>query len=271
MTTVSYREFTGTAAENYERHFVPAIGGPVADLTLEVASPRAGERVLDVACGTGVVARRAAEVVGPSGAVTGLDLAADMIDVARRAPAPAEPRIEWHVGDAASLPFPDAAYDVVVCQMGLMFVADKDVAVAEMRRVLAPGGRAVVATPGAIQPPFEILERAIVEHIGADLGAFVGLVFSMHDPDALAALLRHAGLDDVSASVTAVDLRLPPPEEFLWQYINITPMGPIVAAAPEEAKAALERDVLRGWASFATDGRLVGRQPMVVASGRRRP
>lgn len=122
MTTVSYREFTGTAAENYERHFVPAIGGPVADLTLEVASPHAGERFLDVACGTGVVARLAADAVGPSGAVTGLDLAADMIDVARRAPAPAEPRIEWHVGDAASLPFPDASYDAVVCQMGLMFM-----------------------------------------------------------------------------------------------------------------------------------------------------
>jgi len=271
MTTVSYREFTGTAAENYERHFVPAIGVPVADLTLEAASPRAGERVLDVACGTGVVARRAAHAVGPSGAVTGLDLAADMIDVARRAPAPAEPRIEWHVGDAASLPFPDASYDVAVCQMGLMFMADKEAAVAEMRRVLAAGGRAVVVTPGAIQPPFEIMERAIVEHIGADLGAFVRLVFSMYDPGAVAGLLRHAGLDDVSASVTTVELRLPPPKEFLWQYINITPMAPIVAAAPEEAKAALERVVLQGWAPFVTGGRLAGRQPMVVAAGRRRP
>jgi len=270
MTTVSYREFTGTAAENYEHHFVPAIGGPVADVSIEVASPRAGERVLDVACGTGVVARRAADAVGPRGAVTGLDLAADMIDVARRAPAPAEPRIDWHVGDAARLPFPDGAYDVVVCQMGLMFMSDKDAAVAEMRRVLAPGGRAVVVTPGAIQPPFEIMERAIVEHISADLGAFVGLVFSMHDPGVLAGLLRRAGLDDVSARVADVDLRLPPPREFLWQYINITPMGPIVAAAPEGAKAALERDTIRGWAPFLTDGRLAGRQPMVIASGRRR-
>ena len=270
MTTVSYREFTGTAAENYERHFVPAIGGPVAELTLEVAALRQGERVLDVACGTGVVARRAADAVGPTGAVTGLDLAADMIHVARTVPAPAEPLIEWHVGDAASLPFPDAAYDVVVCQMGLMFMADQTAAVAEMRRVLAPGGRAVVVTPGAIQPPFEIMERAIVEHIDANLGGFVRLVFSMHDPEALAALLRHAGLDDVTTSVTTVDLRLPAPREFLWQYINLTPMGPIVAAAPEQAKAALERDVLEGWAPFVTDGRVAGRQPMVIATTRRR-
>lgn len=269
MTTVSYRQLTGTGAENYERHFVPAIGGPVAELTLETASLRPGERVLDVACGTGVVARRAAEAVGPTGAVAGLDLAADMIDVARRAPAPAEPAIEWHVGDAASIPVPDAAYDVVVCQMGLMFMADKDRAAAEMRRVLAPGGRVVVVTPGEIQRPFEIMERAIVEHIGADLGAFVTLVFSMHDPGAVAALLRHAGLDDVTASVVGVDLRLPAPREFLWQYVNLTPMGPIVAAAPEDAKAALERDVVEGWAPFVTGGRVLGRQPMVVATGRR--
>lgn len=107
--------------------------------------------------------------------------------------------------------------------------------------------------------------------ISADLGVFVRLVFSMHDPGAVAGLLRHARRDDVSASVTTADLRLPPPKEFLWQYSNITPMAPIVAAAPEEAKAALERDVVHGWAPFVTDDRLAGRQPIMIAAGRRRP
>lgn len=99
-----------------------------------------------------MIARRAAELVGPTGAVTGIDLAPDMIDVAKATEGPAGAHIEWHVADAASLPLPDAAYDVVLCQMALMFMEDRTAAVAEMRRVLTPGGRIVLNTPGKIQP-----------------------------------------------------------------------------------------------------------------------
>ena len=83
MTTVSYRSFTGTAAENYERHLVPKIARPVSVALLEAATLQPGERVLDVACGTGLIARLAAQSVGSSGTVTGLDLSPGMIKVAR--------------------------------------------------------------------------------------------------------------------------------------------------------------------------------------------
>lgn len=268
MSTVSYRDFTGTAAENYQRHFVPAIATPVSAGLLETARLQPGERVLDVACGTGVIARLAAEAVGPAGSVTGIDLAPDMIDVARTTPAPAEPSIDWHIGDAAALPFPDGTYNAVLCQMGLMFIPDRPAAVAEMRRTLVPGGRVVIGTPGAIQPPFEILERALIEHISADLGGFVRAVFSMHDPDGLASILRRTGLRDVTATTRQATLRLPTPAEFLWQYINLTPMGPIVAQAPEAAKKAMERDVVERWQPLVGEGGTVaGEQPIVIAIG----
>jgi ubiquinone/menaquinone biosynthesis C-methylase UbiE len=270
MPTVSYRDFTGSAAESYQRHFVPAIGEPAAQVLLERAALRPGERVLDVACGTGVVTRHAAEQVGPTGAVTAIDLAPDMIEVARATPAPATPPIDWHVGDATSLPFPDGAFDVVLCQMGLMFMEDRAAAVAEMRRVLTPGGRLVVGTPGAIQPQFVALEQAIVDHISPDLGGFVRAVFSMHDPDAVAALLRDAGLEEVTAAGATAHLRLPAPTEFVWQYISVTPIAPLVARAPDAAKEALEGQVVAAWQPYVRDGSLAVDQPMVVATGRRR-
>jgi ubiquinone/menaquinone biosynthesis C-methylase UbiE len=269
MSSVSYRSFTGTGAENYQRYFVPAIATPVSADLLKAASLQPGERILDVACGTGLIARLAAEQVGRDGSVTAIDVSPDMIDVARATPSPAAPPIDWHVGDATALPLPDDAYDVVLCQMGLMFIEDRTAAVSEMRRVLAPGGRIVVNTPGSIQPPFQLMEQAIVDHINLELGGFVRAVFSMHDPDAIAALLQDAGLEDVDARVSVATFRLAAPAEFLWQYINLTPMGPFVAQAPAAAQEAMERQVVEAWAPYVVDGITPVDQPMVIASGRK--
>jgi SAM-dependent methyltransferase len=268
MTSVSYRNFTGTGAENYERYFVPAIATPVSAALLRTAALRPCERVLDVACGTGLVTRLAAEAVGPAGSVTGVDVSPDMIQVARSVPRPAGAAIDWRTGDATSLEVEDGAYDVVLCQLGLMFMPDRLAAVAQMRRALAAGGRLVVNTPGAIQPVFEAMERAIVEHIGPDLGMFVTAVFSMHDPDGVAGLLRDAGLDGVAAAVSPATLHLDPPAAFLWQYINLTPMGPVVGQAPEAAREAMERQFVEDCEPYVAGGRTVVEQPMVVASGR---
>ena len=267
--SVSFRNFTGTAAENYERYFVPAIATPVSAGLLRTAALRPGERVADVACGTGIIARLAATQVGATGAVTAVDLAPDMIDVARRTPKPTGAPIEWHVGDAESLPLDDESCDVVLCQMGLMFMADRTAALSEMRRVLAPGGRVVINTPGRIQPPFELLEQAIAEHLDPGLGMFVRAVFSMPDPTAVAGLLGEAGFRDVDAKEEVAELDLPDPASFLWQYINLSPMGPIVEPAPPAAKEALEAQVVATWEPFVEDGRTPLTQPVVVARGTR--
>ena len=270
MSTASYRNFTGTAAENYQRFFVPAIATPVSVDLLRAARLTSGARVLDVACGTGLIARLAAEQVGSTGSVAAVDIAPDMIDVATTVAAPAGADIDWHVGDAAALSMPDDTYDVVLCQMGLMFMEDRPAALSHMRRVLASGGRLVVNTPGRIQPVFELMEQAIVDHISAELGGFVRAVFSMHDPDAVATLLRAAGLDDASSTERTASLRLPSPAEFLWQYVSLTPMAPFVAQATDEARAALERQVIDDWQPYVIDGATVVEQPMVIATGRKK-
>jgi ubiquinone/menaquinone biosynthesis C-methylase UbiE len=266
MSSVSYQQFTGTAAENYQRDFVPAIATPVSRELLSVADLQPGERVLDVACGTGLISRLASEQVGAQGAVTGVDIAPDMIDVAKSVPAPHA--IQWRVADAAALPIADASVDVVLCQMGLMFMENRAAAIAEMARVLTLSGRVVINTPGQIQPLFATLEESIVEHISPDLGGFVGAVFSMHDPEAVAALLREGGLREVSARIATATFRLAAPAEFLWKYINLTPMAVLVERAPETARAAMEKQFVDGVQPHVVDGTTIVDQPMVIATGR---
>jgi ubiquinone/menaquinone biosynthesis C-methylase UbiE len=129
------------AAVAYEKDFVPAVFAQWPPVLAEVAEMKAGDRVLDVACGTGILAREAADRVGPTGSVTGLDLNEAMLAVARRL----RPEIDWRQGDAGKLPFADGAFDVVVSQFALMFFSDQTAALREMWRVLAPRGRLAVA------------------------------------------------------------------------------------------------------------------------------
>jgi ubiquinone/menaquinone biosynthesis C-methylase UbiE len=137
-------QVVGNAAETYERALVPAVFAAWAPFVVALAGPRPGERVLDVACGTGVVARLAAQRVGRAGKVVGLDLNPGMLAVAASATAN-EPTtsasLTWQEASATKMPFPDAAFDIVYCQLGLQFFPDRPAALHEMYRVLAPGGR----------------------------------------------------------------------------------------------------------------------------------
>jgi ubiquinone/menaquinone biosynthesis C-methylase UbiE len=155
-----YEAYGGSAPENYERYFVPVIGTPLATDLIDIATLRPGERVLDVACGTGVVARLAAERVGTTGTVAGIDINPGMLTVARSVTPPGM-SIEWYETSAEAIPLPDEAFEVVLCQLGLQFVSDKLAALREMRRVLAPNGRLVIKVVGPTPRIFIILAEAL--------------------------------------------------------------------------------------------------------------
>jgi SAM-dependent methyltransferase len=116
---------TGNQPELYEAHRVPLLFEPMARRLLRNVPFREGQRVLDVACGTGIVARLAAPLVGQSGRVAGLDLSEAMLGVARVRGAEAGLRIEWQQGDATALPFANATFHVILCQQGLQFFGDR--------------------------------------------------------------------------------------------------------------------------------------------------
>lgn len=260
--------FGGSAAENYERYFVPAIGAPVAEDLIQVAALRPGERVLDVACGTGVVARLAAQVVGDSGTVAGLDINPGMLAVARST-TPPDVAIDWQEGSAEAMPLPDESFDAVLCQMGLQFVPDKHAALGEMRRVLAPGGRLILNLPGPTPRPLVIMGEALARHISAEAAGFVNQVFSLHDTAELQSLIEGAGFRDVSVAADTKSLRLPAPEEFLWQYVHCTPLAGAVAQVDDERRGALERDVVEGWQQFVEDRALMLQVRMIIATARK--
>jgi len=266
MTDQAYgRSYGGTAAENYQRFFVPFIGGPVAEDLIEVARLQPGERVLDVACGTGVVTRLAAERLGAASLVAGLDVNPAMLAVAR-AETPSNISIDWYEASVESMPIEDEVFDVVLCQMGLQFVPDKMAALREMRRVLSPGGRVHVTVPGPKPAIFGIMTDALAHHLSPEAASFVDLVFSMHDVDALSELMRSAGFRAVDVQAKPKDLRLPAPRDFLWQYIRSTPLAEATAQADTRKLDALERDVCARWQEFVTNGSLSGQVSMTTGS-----
>jgi ubiquinone/menaquinone biosynthesis C-methylase UbiE len=250
-------EFMRRTAENYERYFVPSIGTPVAGDLMKAASLRPGERVLDAACGTGVVTKLAAVRVAPGGTVAGLDANPAMLAVARETTR-SDLSIDWHEAPAEDLPFADDSFDAVLCGMGLQFFSDKEAGVREFHRVLVPGGRLVANVPGPTPPPLEIMADSLAHHIGPESASFVHAVFSLHDPDDLRNLATQAGFEDVEVRSAVTPLELPPPTEFLWQYVWSTPLAAAVAQADEEDRAALENEFSEKCRAFAPTGTLLG-------------
>ncbi|MGH9261866.1 MAG: class I SAM-dependent methyltransferase, partial [Acidimicrobiales bacterium] len=152
MSTTERFQLTKDEAELYESTFVPAIFAEWAPLLVDAVGVEPGDAVLDVATGTGIVARRAADRLAGDGMVVGLDINDAMLGVARRI----RPDIGWQCGDAARLPFPDRAFDAVFCQMALMFFPDRTKVLAEMARVSAVGGAVGLVVPSSLdtQPAY---------------------------------------------------------------------------------------------------------------------
>jgi SAM-dependent methyltransferase len=260
MATSTRWQLARDAALRYEQILVPAILGPAAASLVEFAAPRSGTAVLDVGCGTGAAARRAAERVGRSGRVAGVDVNPGMIEVARSLSPVEGAAIEWLEGSAGELPFAEAAFDLVLCAQTLQFLDDRRRALEEMHRVLSPGGRLALSLWCELpaSPYFEALVEAITRHVGPDTAVGLRAAFGLSDIDLVRALVEEAGFRDVEAEIGELDLPLPPLEDFAPRHISATPMAEGFRNAPAEAQQAVIRDMAERLASYRTpDGLLV--------------
>jgi SAM-dependent methyltransferase len=200
-------------ARTYEALFVPALFGPWAPIVADVAGIKAGDRVLDIACGTGVLAREAAARTGPTGHVVGLDPHGGMLALARNL----APAIDWQEGTAEALPFPDHAFDAVVSQFGLMFFADRDKAIREMLRVMVAGGRCAVAAWDAVENVSAIAALvALLDRVaGTAAGDALRAPFVLGDRQVLARLFSDTGAMSVDVTTRRGTARFPSVREFV--------------------------------------------------------
>lgn len=215
------------AAEIYESRFVPAIFAEWVPRMLDAGEVSAGQCVLDLACGTGVVARRASQVVEGSGRVVGLDLNADMLEVARsRAPA-----VLWCRGDAGALPFADACFDVVLSLAALMFFPDRVGALREVRRVLRPGGRAAVHVWGA-SAGYDLVADAIEEQTDVETANRFMAPFVLARPSELVPIFGRAGFGSGTTRTIDGTARFASVDALVHTEIEGSPLAGQVALDP---------------------------------------
>jgi len=209
------------AAEAYEAAFVPAFFSQWAPVLCDAAGIMSGQRVLDVACGTGIVARTAADIVGPTN-VVGVDINEAMLSVARRV----RPDIDWRQGDAAALPLPDLGFDAVLCQMALMFFPERAAALREMGRVAATGGAVAVLAPSDLdaQPAYGPLVDMAAHHAGPEARSLLSTYFACGDLAELRGLFESAGLRVTTTGGHAGMARFPSVDALVATEVESTPL-----------------------------------------------
>jgi SAM-dependent methyltransferase len=262
-------QLSGDAAELRERYPVRYFMTPWASGLVALAALQPGERVLDLACGTGLVTRLAAPEVGPTGQVTGLDINAGMLAVARSLPPPSGPAIRWVEGNAEAMDFQDGSFDVILCQQGLQFFPDRLTALREMHRVLAPGGRVALSVWKSAGPYNIAVAEALERHVGMETANKYRASRVVPNAGALHRLLVEAGFCSVQVRASALTIRLPPLASFVPGHLCGSPVAGAVAALSEDGWAALTRQVESALQGYADGDGVAVPDEINVATGQK--
>jgi SAM-dependent methyltransferase len=242
---------------------------PAQEALIGRAAVRPGDRVLDVACGTGLVTFELSRAVGDTGAVIGTDLSGGMIELAQSLAAAQDRHVDFRRMDAEDLEFPDAHFDVAVSALGLMYVPHPERAIAEMTRVLKPGGRLVAAVWGARRACgwaeiFPIVERRIASEA-------CPLFFSLGSGDTLADRFTAAGLIDVETLRLSTTLAYASADDAIGAAFRGGPVALAYSRFDEQMREEAHREYLDSIAPFEQDGRYEVPGEFVVVSARKRP
>jgi len=262
MTDASKFQFTNPSVPKaYEEFFVPRLFEPWAKLLLDEAKLKKGQAIIDVATGPGTVARLAAPRLGPKGRIVATDISRPMLDIARAKPAlTGVAPIEYVESPAAPLSAPTGAFDVVLCQQGLQFFPDRPAALREMKRVLKPGGRAVIAVWAAIarNQVFAAFHAALRAATPPELADLITAPFSWHSTAELKTAAEEAGFREVRLLTRSLPMVLEKGLEQAVQSFSATPVSPGVAALPQSIQDTLFARMRRELSPLVVDGKVIG-------------
>jgi ubiquinone/menaquinone biosynthesis C-methylase UbiE len=244
-------QLDGSAPELYQRYLVPAITMKWADDLVSRAKPRAAEVVLDLACGTGVVARLAAKQM-ERGRVVGLDLNAGMLAIARTEPRDGAP-IKWIEGSALDLPFSSGSFDVALCQLGLRFFPDQGRALLEMRRVLSKTGRIALSAYSPIEhtPGAHAFVLALDHVLGAGSSKIKRDEHSFPSSTQLKNHLVEADFIGINVQIVEQQIAFPSVLDYVRFQLLATPMAALLKGRTGADRLSIIAKIASETASFA--------------------
>lgn len=255
MNEPNHYSLRGSAVEIYEGRIVPGVMAPFAQGLIEFADLKVGEKVVDVGCGTGVLARLAWPLVAPSGEVIGIDLSAQMLEVARRRAEEQGLRISWERGDAAALPASDQRFDVVLCQHGLQYFPNRLGALLEMRRVLRPSGRVAlnVWRPVENNSGHAVFADALERRVSSAAATERRAPFALSDRSELRKLLIEAGFASIVIRLDTRIARFPSAEAMVRIMMAGSPLAAVMSDADPTVLQMVVAEVTEGLSKYQDD------------------
>lgn len=248
-------QLSGDGPDAYEKYIVPAYTGAWAKEIVNRACLGEGEKVLDVACGTGLVARIASKKQSSTDLIYGIDVNEAMLKKAREI----EAHINWHHSDVTDMPFSDNKFDVILCQQGLQYFPNPSLALKEMRRVLAENGRILssVWRPIKYSPFYESLCKVLEKYINAKAASMLSGAFSFGDHMKLKTLFSNAGFRSINVNIVIKQMSYSPFEEFVMGGIMATPFFKDIQGMQESKRGELLTEIHKLNQDYIDDNGLV--------------
>ncbi len=268
MNKKSGWQLSGDGPSAYEKYIVPAYTGAWAKEIVNRACLNEGEKILDVACGTGLVARIAAEKQSCSDLIFGVDVNEVMIKKAQEI----EKGISWHNNDVTDLPFFDNFFDVILCQQGLQYFPGSDLALKEMNRVLAENGRILISVwrPIKYSPFYESLCKILEEYVDANAGSMLSAAFAFGDYEKLKSLFVNAGFNNININIVVKQMSYSPFEEFVIGGIMASPFSKDIQRMQESKQEEMLLEIYNSNLNYIDDNGLAAPMESYIVNAKKK-